>query len=299
MSIYSRITLTPIRVKLTSARARATALVAAARRSLAEPIVHAIGILATTVAALSALTFVGGCTSPPPPANGAISVTWSISSKSRAVSCEAVGARSVALRLRNRASGNVIATAFPCPNSPGTAQVAAGLYDVSFQLDAADGTRLATAQDETGVSIVAGRLTRLEPVAFEASSQATLVLSLATSATTNCRPASAGGAGITGNTIGLEFVGGGCAAVTFTRRRGAEERGTYMVNCGLPQIAPCIETDETLTASVDPGGYIVRARGKIGALDCWVRDDSIDVPSAGRTVFRTLGLLHATGVCPP
>ncbi len=282
--------------KLIHARARAVALARAACRRFAEPIAHGVGLVAVALAVLCALVCVTGCPAPTPPANGSISLAWSIIDASNApTTCEQVGARSVALRLRNRAGGSVIATAFPCPSSPGTAQIAPGLYDVSFQLNAADGTQLATVPDQAGVSIVAGQLRPLAPIMFTVSSQGTLVLSLATGATTNCQPTSAGGAGITGNTITLEFVGGGCSAVTFARRRGAEQRGTYTVVCSSPQIATCIEKGETLTTSLAPGSYLVRARGKVGAVDCWQRDDTLNVPAGGRTLSRTLGLLHVNG----
>jgi hypothetical protein len=127
------------------------------------------------------------------------------------------------------------------------------------------------------------------------------VLSIATGATTNCQAPAAGGAGITGNTITLERAGGGgCAAVTFTRRRGTELLGTYTVDCSAPAVGACIEKTETLTTTLEPGVYLVRARGKLAALDCWARDDTLNVPIAGGTVSRTLGLVRLTGVgCPP
>lgn len=298
MFIHVRLATALIRAKLACARTRVVALAGAARRSLSEPIVRAVGIAATALAVVSALVCVTGCPAPTPPANGSISAAWSIrSANDGAISCDQVGARFAAVRLRNRATANVIATAFPCPNSPGTAQIAPGLYDVSFDLNGVDGARLMTAPDQAGVSIVSGRLTPLTPVTFTpvAASPATLVLSLATGATTNCQPTSAAGAGITGATITLVRASGGCAAVTFTRQRGAEQRGSYTVNCSSPQIAPCIEKNETLTTSLAPGAYIVHARGKVGAIDCWQRDDTLEVPAAGQTLSRTLGLLRANG----
>jgi hypothetical protein len=42
----------------------------------------------------------------------------------------------------------------------------------------------------------------------------------------------------------------------------------------------------------------VQARGKIGALDCFARDDTVDI-AATATVRRTLGLLRINnGICP-
>jgi hypothetical protein len=168
-------------------------------------------------------------------------------------------------------------------------------------LNDASGVVLGTAPDQAAVSIVSGHLTQLAPVVFTIGvlPKIAVVLKLATSATTNCRPASAGGAGITGDTIELVRTSGGCAPFVFTRLRGAEQRGTYQVNCSSPEIAPCIEKDETLTTQMDLGSYTIRARGKIGVLECWMRDDTIEIRLGG-SVTRTLGLTRTGRAgCPP
>ena len=303
MSIHARLALATVRARLTRARARATSFAGTTRRALTDGIVWSAGLVAAAIAALVALVCITGCPAPPPaPANGSISVTWMIqSSGGLSVSCEQVGARFAALRLKNRATSAVVATAFPCANSPGTAQVAAGLYDVSFLLNGADGTLLGTAPDQVGVSVVSGRSTELAPVIFTfgVTPQTTVILKIATSVTTNCRPTSAGGAGITSNTVVLARDGGGCVAATFTRRRGTEERGTYQVNCSSPRIAPCVEKDETLTTTLDRGDYEIKVRGMIGPANCWVRDDTLRIPVGGN-VSRTLGLQRSNAAgCPP
>ena len=300
MFLRARLAVALVRAKLANARSRGRSVTGAAQCAITEGITWGMGVVAAVVATLAALVCVSGCPAPTP-ASGAISVSWTLrAANDVAVSCNQVGARFVALRLRNRATAAVTATAFPCPNSPGTAQIAPGLYDVVFQLDGADGARLATAPDQIGVSIVSGRLTQLEPVTFRlaASPQSRLVLSLATGSTTNCGPTSAGGAGITGNTIAVLRPDGGCVPVTFTRQRGNEQRGNYVVNCSSPAIAACIEKDETLTAQLDPLSYVVTARGKVGAIDCFVISDRIDVP-ASAIVERTLGLVRTNSSgCP-
>jgi len=257
---------------------------------------HALAVMGVWLALVMLIAFwicsCGGGT-PPPAANGSISLAWSlIDSSRRPATCAQVGARSVALRLRNRAGGDIVATAFPCEASPGTAQVAAGVYDVAIELHAPDGTTLATAPAQTSVGIVAGRVKTLTPVIFAVSTQGTMVLSIATPATTNCQSPSAGGAGITATTLTLEANAGGCAAVTFVRARGTTQVGTYTVDCSSPQIARCIEKDETLTTSLAAGTYLVHARGKIGAIDCWQRDDTLVVPPPGKPLIHTLGLTH-------
>jgi hypothetical protein len=257
---------------------------------------HALAVMGIWLALVMLIAFsicsCGGGT-PPPPANGSISLAWSLTdARGRPATCAQVGARSVALRLRNHAGGDVVATAFPCEASPGTAQVAAGVYDVASELHTPDGTSLATAPAQTGVSIVAGRVKTLTPVTFAVIMQGTMVLSIATPTTTNCQSTSAGGAGITATTLTLEAQAGGCAAVTFVRARGTTQLGTYTVNCSSPQIARCIEKDETLTTSLASGTYLVHARGKIGAIDCWQRDDTLVVPPLGKPLIHTLGLTH-------
>jgi hypothetical protein len=257
-----------------------------------------VGIAVATSAAVIALVCASGCAPPSAatPANGALSVSWSVHADTGvAVSCESVGARFVALRIRNRASGATTATAFPCPSNVGSVQLTPGLYDVSFQLDAADGTRLAIAPDQRGVSLVSGQLTRLTvALTVGATPSSGLVLSLSTTATSNCRSPTAGGAGITGTTVTLERGAGGCAPVTFTRRLADRVVGMYTVNCSSPGVIACLENTETLTASFAPGRYVVRARGKVGPIDCWQTDDTINVP-AGSVVSHTAALLPTHG----
>jgi hypothetical protein len=185
----------------------------------------------------------------------------------------------------------------PCARSPGTALVAAGVYDIAIELHAADGTRLATAPDQPGISIAAGRVTRLSPVRFPANMTFRLVISIATSSATNCQSTTSGGAGITGTTLTLERIDPGrqgCAPVTFSRAQGTEQRGTYTVDCGSPPITTCIENNETLTTSVSPGNYLIHVRGKRSTVDCWLADDMFTVPVSSRPTVHTVTLMHLT-----
>jgi hypothetical protein len=237
-----------------------------------------------------------GCGGNPPPAtNGSITLTWSILDQNQQpATCAQVSAKSVALRLRNRASGAIVATAFPCEASPGTAPVAAAAYDIAIELHAADGSQLATAVNQPGVTVAAGRITRLAPVTFTASTETSLVVTIATSTATNCQ-SPPGGAGITGTTLTLLTGAGGCAPVTFLRQRGTEQRGSYTVDCSSPAVVTCIERDETLTTSIRPGPYTIHVAGKIGALDCWSREDTLQVPPpTGRPLVHPVGLVHQT-----
>jgi hypothetical protein len=226
---------------------------------------------------------------------GTVSLAWSITDlDGRPITCEQVGASTVALELRNRNAAGGVAASFSCGNSPSMSQpIATGVYDLSFQLRGPGGT-LAAAQDQTGVVISAGQNTVLAPVTFPVDARGSLVLSIAAPPTTsNCRTPQMGGAGITGTTITLVQAGGSCAPVTFIRARGATQIGTYTVSCSSPLQASCVEVDETLTVPSMPSGpYTIHVRGKIAGVDCWKNDDALQVPPQGRALVRTLNLAH-------
>jgi hypothetical protein len=227
------------------------------------------------------------------PCPGSVSLAWSLTSASgQPLTCAQAGATSVALRLQSRTGGTPVFTAFPCANSPGITNVAPGLYDVTIELRNATGERLATAPPQTSVAVAVGRTKVLTPVTFAVGgggggeSRVVLILE-AENLTSNCQPSSVGGAGITGTTITIARVGGGCAPVTLLRSLGNEPIGTYEVNCSSPQVASCIEQDETLTTTeLAPDSYVVRVRGKVGAVDCWALDTQLDVPATGQLLRR-------------
>lgn len=253
-----------------------------------------LGLVLLTTAMLALIGACTGGSSPPP--SGSVSLAWSIfDTTTQPATCDHVGARSVALRLRPHAGGNAIAAAMPCAPGAGTAPVVPGIYDVEIELHAADGTRLASAVDQTGISISAGRTTQLTAVRFEATLTFRLVASIATSVTTNCKPTTSGGAGITSTTITLERVDSGregCAAVTFSRAQGTTQEGTYKVDCSSPAVTTCIENTETLTTSVPPGTYLIHVRGKRGTLDCWRGNDKLIVSATTRPTLHTVALMH-------
>lgn len=256
------------------------------------------GSLGLVLLATAMLALIGACTggSSPPPPSGSIALAWSIfDTTTQPATCDHVGARSVALRLRPRGGGNAIATAMPCAPGFGSAPAAPGIYDIGVELHAADGTRLASAVDQPEISITAGRTTQLTAVRFAATMTFRLVASIATSATTNCKATTSGGAGITTTTLTLERIDPGregCAAVTFSRALGTTQEGTYKVDCTTPAITPCVENTETLTTSVPPGTYLIHVRGKRGTLDCWRGNDKLIVPATSQPTLHTVALMH-------
>lgn len=219
---------------------------------------------------------------------GSVSLIWSIAnSLGFPLTCAQAGAANVALRLQSRTGGVPVFIAFPCANSSGTSNLAPGLYDVTIELRDATGARLATASPQTSVAVAVGRTKVLAPVAFAvANSRVALTLETENVAS-NCQPSSSGGAGITGTTITIVRVGGGCAAAAFIRNRGGAQIGTYQVNCSSPEVAGCIERDETLTTTgLTPDAYAVHVRGKVGPADCWAADSQINVPASGQLQTR-------------
>ena len=267
--------------------------------------------LFTGVAALIALTAGAGCGGcddggfpadarpiDAPAARGTVSLAWSLTDLGgRPIVCDDVGANFVSVELRSVTSLSGSVASFACGNSPSTSSpIEVGAYEARFELHGQALTPV-TAPSQPGVVITKDQNTQLAPVTFAVDNTGKLVLALvAPPATSNCKPASMLGAGITGTTITLVRNGGGCAPVTFVRTRGATTLGSYSVNCSSPQVASCIENDETLTvSSMSSGGYTIHVRGKIGAVDCWANDDALQVPAQGKARSETLNLAFQSG----
>jgi hypothetical protein len=245
-----------------------------------------------SVAAL-ALASTAACNScgPDGAARGSASITWSITALGGIATCARAGATSVSLALHSRGSADEARFEFPCTDSQATTPpITAGPYEATLTLRASDGATLAVGPTQAAVAIGAGQVTTLAPVVF-AVEGGRLLVSLSTVATSaNCTSREQGGAGTTGNTISLVNAGGGCAAVPFTRLRGTTRIGEYMVNCSSPQIATCIERDETLVADgLRPGPYVITVGALIGAARCSSEVDVLSVP-AGATAVKPLQL---------
>jgi hypothetical protein len=242
----------------------------------------------------------GGCSSGgfPPDAAGAdaaamgsVTLAWSLSDlDGQPIQCDQVGANTVALQIRNRSTLTGVAASFSCKNSPSTQALAAGSYDISFELNGVGGT-LATAPGQNTVMVFSGEDTPLTPVTFMVDAKGGVMLKLAVpSPLTSICKGPPMGAGVTGMTITLVHTGGGCAPVTFLRSGGSTTT-SYVVNCSSPMIATCIEDTETLTVPTMPSGpYTIHIRGKIGAVDCWQNDDALQVPPQGKSLNETLTL---------
>ncbi|HEY0191703.1 MAG TPA: hypothetical protein VGC42_11325, partial [Kofleriaceae bacterium] len=149
--------------------------------------------------------------------------------------------------------------------------------------------------DQTDVVVSANHTTQLTPIVFQVDATGTLALQLAAPPNTSACAAAPGGAGITSHTLTLQHADGTCEPAVFTRSRGGVATGTYTVSCTTPAATPCLETDETLTATGLPSGpYLVHVRGAVGATTCWQNDDSLSVPPQSKTLARTLNLAKLT-----
>ena len=252
------------------------------------------------LASLIGIVSCGGCGSggfppdaPKPDAapKGSVTLAWSLIDLSgQPIQCDQVGANTVALQIRNHETLSGVASSFSCTNSPSMQALDPGTYDISSELHGAGGT-LATGADQNTVVVVSGQDTLLTPVTFmvDANGGLMLRLSVPSPLTSICKGPPMG-AGVTGMTITLVHTGGGCAPVTFQRSGGAA-MSSYVVNCSSPVIATCIENTETLTVPTMPSGpYTIHIRGKIGAVDCWQNDDSLQVPPQGKSLIETLNL---------
>jgi len=233
-----------------------------------------------------------------PEARGTVSLAWSLTDLTgRPITCVDVGANFVSVELRKQASLQGAVASFSCANSPSTSQpIEVGTYEVRFELRGQALTPV-TAPPQNSIVITKDQNTELAPVTFAVDTNGMLVLALvAPPFTSNCKPGSMQGAGITAMTITLTRAGGGCVPVTFVRTRGSTPRGTYMVDCSSPEISTCIENDETLTVpSMASGPYQIHVRGKLSAVECWANDDSLQVPAQGKARTETLNLAFQTG----
>jgi hypothetical protein len=231
---------------------------------------------------------------------GTLSLAWSLQDTAgRPLTCEQIGAAFVVLYPRNRGVEGVNAEVMSCAGYAGTTPaLRPGTYDVNYELTSASGMTLALLPAQMGLAVEEARDTTLAPIVFTIDARGMLDLHItANKPGGNCTPTSAMGAGITAHTITLvHAVGGGCEPITIAIAAGATKpAGSYVVNCASPMVAACIESDQRLTATgVRSDSYVIHVRGKIGATDCYVNDDSFSVPPLGMSFVRTLNLSKLT-----
>lgn len=273
-------------------------------RRVRARICNAVGFFSALIAlvACSSSTIDSFAAAPCP---GSVSISWTITdSQGQPSSCFRSGAASVGLRLQSRIGGAPVFLGFPCRDGTGTANTAPGLYDVTIELHKANGEKIETAPAQPAVAVVPGRTKVLDAVTFHggqsppAGGGLSLSLQPLGGFVSNCKPQSEAGAAITGMTITLENVGGGCVPTMFVRKRGGVDIGTYLVNCGSPLVTTCIEQDEALTApNLAAGVYEMKVDGLIGTSACWRGDNLIQVAPPGQPPIGQTMVLQPINGC--
>ena len=234
-----------------------------------------------------------------PPGTGNFSLAWSVTDTAGAeISCDTVGGVTVNVAVHDPLVENGTVEVFTCSTLiVSSMQLEAGTYDMAFELDAVSGS-ISTADSQQGVVISAGGTTQLFPVTFPVD--ATGGLAAAVSAGKpggNCAPAAQMGAGIDTMTLSLTHADGTCAPVTFDIAGDATRPpSTYTVNCIAPPITQCIESDQKITVGgLASGSYRIDVTGKVGAGNCYLNSDSLQIPAAGKTLVHPLNLAFQTG----
>lgn len=227
---------------------------------------------------------------------GTLSLDWSLvkMADGSPVSCDAVGAGTVTLLLRNRSMQGGFTEVFTCGTGSGTTPaVPIGTYDINFELNGLSGL-ITTAPEQMGLVVTRGQNTPLAPITFTVNATGAMDLRIdALKAAGNCDPIASNGAGITAMRITLNHATGGACEPT-TLMIGATP---YTINCGAPVTTTCIEKTTAITAASLPSdNYQIHIRAdQTAAMNCFVNDDSIRVPPNGKTLTRTLNLAPSTG----
>ncbi len=229
------------------------------------------------------------------PPTGTFSLSWTVVDQNNAtLDCDRIAAQSMTVLTHHKAFENGSTQIFTCKTGTGTSQaVFAGPYDLNFELSGTFGL-LARGATQFNADVLPGQNTVLDPVMFQVEALGNVAFNLATGkAGGNCGAANAGGGGIDTMTITLTRNSDvACAPLLFTISQGATRPGgTYMINCATPTQVACIEADQTLTATgVASDGYTIHIKGQVGIKDCFINNDSIQVPPLQKTLTRQLNL---------
>jgi hypothetical protein len=236
------------------------------------------------------------------PPGGTFTLDWAVTDAgNQNITCDQIGAQSVTVLAHNRAVQGGSTQVFTCSTGMGTSQaMPPGTYDFDFELDATTGV-LATAPAQHTIDIASNANVRLTPLAFTVDATGGLSLHLSTGrAGGNCGLVANGGGGITSTQITLVHASdSSCEPQTVDISASAltgAMASTYTINCTTPVNGPCIETDQTVTATTVPSdGYMIHVKAKQAATVCWSNNDSMQVPPLGQVLSRTLNLVFATG----
>jgi hypothetical protein len=230
------------------------------------------------------------------PPTGTFSLSWTVVDQNNApLACERIAAQSMTVLTHHKAFDGGGTQIFNCNGGTGSSQALfAGPYDMNFELSGTFGL-LARGATQSSVTVPVNGNVQLDPVTFQVEALGGVAFTLATGKSGgNCGATSAGGAGIDAMTITLQRNSdGACAPITLAISGG----GTYTINCTSPVVTGCIESTQTLTASgIASDAYTIHVRGRIGTKDCYINNDSVQVPPLQKTLTRQLNLAQQTTV---
>ncbi len=235
------------------------------------------------------------------PPTGTFSLTWSVIDQNSApLSCDRIAAQSMTVLTHHKAFDGGSTQVFTCKDGAGSSQALfAGPYEMNFELSGTFGL-LARGAQQSNVTVPVNSNVQLDPVTFQIEALGGVAFTFnAGKAGGNCGATNAGGAGIDAMTITLDRNSdGACAPITLTIAQGATRPGgTYTIDCASPVVAGCIEADQTITASgIASDAYTIHLRGRIGTKDCYINNDTVQVPPLQKTLTRQLNLSQQTTV---
>jgi hypothetical protein len=196
-------------------------------------------------------------------AGGTFSASWMLSDGSNPISCADVGASLVRFDFlpSGGTGGNGFVGVFDCAAGSGTSEHHdPGTYDVTVQLKESFAHVMASAPAGSGVKIVEGANTALDPITFTITPlTGKLRATLHAPGASNCG-AEPTGAGLTAVRVELRTAGGTCIPTAFSVAAGTSGTPAQEIAAGCPgAISPCIESDQVITAAGIPAGSYLLA----------------------------------------
>ncbi|HTJ47380.1 MAG TPA: hypothetical protein VL463_35015 [Kofleriaceae bacterium] len=256
---------------------------------------------------LSLLTACGTNEGPPDarvidgkPPGGTLSMTWTLHEGASALACSDVGAQVVTVTIVPDNAGFGFIDTFSCTSLMGTTRsLDPGKYTLTVDLTGAAGSLVTTTTKFMHVDVASGQDTPLGAVDFMVLARGGIAIKLAANGqSANC---TAGGANIDAMTLQLQDSQGTCIPATFMIAAGANNgASTYTSDCNSLPAGPCIEKDQTITATgLKSGAVQLVSTGDVGGKDCWKGSNSLNVPANDATKdFGTGLLIHQDALCP-
>jgi hypothetical protein len=224
------------------------------------------------------------------PANGTISLTWSIADGATVLTCAQVGSQVVGLTVREVDSPFAQTDAVSCSAGAGATSVAPGTYDVTVSLGGVDVPDVSF-QD---LVVTSGQDTAAGDAHFEVQAIGGFSFQMVAGAGGNCA------GGVDAVSLALALLDGTCVPATFDIAAGASNPAdTYTTSCTTPAPYPgCIESDQLVTAqpTIATGSYRLHIDADVGGSTCWSRTPQFDVPANAQ--IKALPDQILTDLCP-